>query len=257
MRKRQLPYLILGFSILLAVAVAMLALGTRRDSGGIVLPETLGDTSGMGGGGAGIVHVVEITPETVRPAVATLLRPTTYSRVQTVETFWSGGSGQSVTQVYVSGGRTRLDTQLVDGSVRHMLFAGEMAAVWYDDETVWTTLDASRLSPDLAERMPTYETVLDLPASAIAEADYRELDGQRYIYVETKADSGGYTDRYWVGVDTGLLHAAERLEDGTLVYRFTATAPESAAIAEELFLLPDGSQLGAAGGEEAPAEENG
>ena len=44
------------------------------------------------------LSVVEITPETVKPAVNTLARPVSYSRTQVVETFWSGGSGQTPLQ---------------------------------------------------------------------------------------------------------------------------------------------------------------
>ena len=187
------------------------------------------------------LNVVSITPETVRPAINTLSRPAAYSRVQTVETFWSGGSGQAVSQIHVSGGRTRLDTQLPDGSVRHMLVVGGAAGVWYDDETEWKLLRSRQLSADLAARTLTYETVRDLPVERIAQADYRSLEGVYCIYVETAPDSQGYVDRFWVSVDTCLLHAAERLQNGALVYRFTATAPDAAAPDEALFLLPDGS----------------
>ena len=163
-----------------------------------------------------------------------------------METFWSGGSGQSVSQVYVSGSRTRLDTQLPDGSVRHTLVSGDSAGVWYDDETEWAALGAGPLAADQSARMPTYETVRDLPASSIAAADYRTLDGLSCIYVETRPDGAGYADFYWVSVDSGLLCRAERTLHGALVYRFTGDTPETASPDESLFLLPDGTALPAA-----------
>lgn len=231
----------MGFGVLLVVVV-LLAWSGRRAPGGIVLPEAPGDVGSVGeGGGESRLDLIEITPETVRPAISTLSRPPSYRRTQTVETFWSGGSGQSVTQVCVSAGRTRLDTQLPDGSVRHMLLSGGSAGVWYDDESEWTVLRADQLSADAAGRMLTYETVRDLPVQEIAAADYRELDGLYCIYVETRPDPEGYADFYWVGVDNGLLHRAERTCGGRLVYRFTAEEPETAAPDESLFLLPDGS----------------
>lgn len=255
MEKKRFPYIALGFGALLAAVMLLLAWGGRRQTGGIVLPESPGD-------GAGVdseriesrLNIVAITPESVRPAVSTLSRPAFYARTQTVETFWSGGSGQSVSQIYVSGSRTRLDTLLADGSVRHMLLETEggwtLAGAWYDDEREWTLLQSPQLSADLAGRMLSYETVRDLPVESIAAADYRVQDGLNCVYVETAADEAGYTERYWVSVDSGLLHRAERLWDGEVVYRFTAGAPEIGVQDESLFLLPDGTRLSeAAGGE--------
>ena len=242
-----MTHVTMGFGVLLLVVVLLLlAWGGRRKSGGITLPEVQTDSAGAEDPGEeSQLNVVAITPETVRPAINTRSRPISYSRVQTVETFWSGGSGQSVSQIHVSGARTRLDTQLPDGSVRHMLVVGGAAGVWYDDETEWTLLRSQQLNADLAARMLTYETVRDLPVERIAQADYRDLEGVYCIYVETVPDSQGYTDRYWVSVDSGLLHAAERLHGGELVYRFTAGLPETTVPGEDLFLLPDGSNAGA------------
>ena len=216
-----MTYFTMGFGLLLLVVVLLLlAWGGRRAPGGIVLPQAQGDSAGVEDGGAeSRLNVVVITPETVRPAINTLSRPASYSRVQRVETFWSGGSGQSVTQIHVSGGRTRLDTQLSDGSVRHMLVVGGAAGVWYDDEREWAILRSRQLSADLAARTLTYETVRDLPVERIVQADYRSLEGVYCIYVETAPDGQGYVERYWVSVDTCLLHAAERLQNGALVYR--------------------------------------
>lgn len=249
MDKKRYLYLALGFGALLLVVMMLLAWSAHRQSQGIVLPESQSDSASVGEeGGESRLNTITITPETVRPAISTLSRPTAYSRSQTVETFWSGGSGQSLTQIYVSGSQTRLDTQLTDGSVRHMLVetdpeGGNLAGVWYDDETDWKLLRSPDLTADMAGRMLNYETVRDLPVETIAMADYREQDGLRCVYVETVEDGEGYVDRYWVSVDSGLLHAAERLWNGNLIYRFTTGAPEVAAQDESRFLLPDGGTL--------------
>ena len=256
MDKKRSVFLALGFGALLAVVLLLLAWGGRRQSLGIVLPESQGDSAGVGeDGGESRLNTIAITPKTVRPAISALSRPASYTRSQTVETFWSGGSGQSLSQIYVSGSRTRLDTQLTDGSVRHMLLeaepdGGSLAGVWYDDEREWRMLRSPLFTADLAGRMLSYETVRDLPAEAIAVADYREQDGAYCVYVETVEDGEGYVDRYWVSVDNGLLHMAERLWGGDVVYRFTAGAPEIAAQDEGLFQLPDGGTLAEAADDE-------
>ena len=164
-------YFLVGFSVLLIVVMVLLVRGSRLESGGIVLPEPQADTAAVGEEGTETrLNVVTISPDTVRPAINTLARSLLYSRAQTVETFWSGGSGQTVYQVYVSGGRTRIDTQLPGGSVRHTLCSGGSAAVWYDDDTAWTVLRSSELTADRLQRMPTYELVRDLEVDTIAAA---------------------------------------------------------------------------------------
>ena len=243
-----MSYITVGFCALLVVVVVLLAYGGRRGSGGIVLPEAPSGGGMEDPSGENHLNVVEISPETVQPAIRTLSRPASYSRAQLVETFWSGGSGQSVSQVSVSGGSTRIDTQLADGSVRHMLIAGggqdgALAAVWYDDEREWTLLRGGSAAADQAGRMLTYEAVLELPVGDIAAAGYQEPSGTYCIYVETAADPAGYVCRYWVSVENGLLYAAERSLDGELVYRFTAGQTESEPPEAALFLLPDGSAL--------------
>ena len=163
------------------------------------------------------------------------------------ETFWTGGSGQSSFQVYVSGSRTRLDAALPDGSVRHTLVAasedGTLAGVWYDEETDWKLLRSQDLTADLAGRMLSYETLREVPAEDIAAADYREENGADCIYVETHPDEAGYRDRYWISMDSGLLTTAERLYHETVVYRFTAGEADVSPQEEELFLLPTGETL--------------
>ena len=247
MDKKRMTYVTMGFGVLLMVVLVLLVWGGRRQSGQIVLPEIQSDGAGVGEGSRDSLNTVSISPETVGAAVSvlSLSRPTAYSREQVVETFWSGGSGKSVTQVYVSGDSTRLDTVLPDGGVRHTLVrAGEppAAGVWYDEETDWVRL--ADLSADQAGRMPTYETVRDLPAEDIALADYREAYGGWCVYVETRDAGDGYQDRYWVSVDSGLLAAAERLWKDEVIYRFSAGEPSVSPQEEALFLLPDGGTLG-------------
>ena len=243
LNKKTALLISLAAGILLLVALVLVQ-GSFHSGGGIRLPVGTADTdSDNEQGSVGGLDVLEITPSTVKPAINTLSRPVTYQRTQTVETFWNGGSGQSVSQVAVSGNLTRVDTSLPDGSVCDMLVTGGTAAVWYDDETEWTILHSEDFTADIAQRMLSYEVVRDLPVEDIAQADYRDLDGVSCIYVETCPDEAGYTDRYWVSVSSGLLYAAERLFQDEVVYRFTTTEPDAETPEDSLFRLPDGSLL--------------
>lgn len=244
MGKQKMTYFHMGFAILLLVVAFVLMRGTIRETIRIVLPEMPADSSGTEGNTSpNGLNVISVTPQTVQAAISTLDRPVAYQRRQTVETFWSNGSGKSISQISVSGNYTRIDTTLIDSSICHMLVSGGQAAVWYDDETAWTTLYSDQFTADIAQRMLTYEDVLDLPTSSIVDAYYRDYEGIFCIYVETEQDKNGYSEKFWVSVGSGLLIAAERLQNQEIIYRFSATEPETEEPDVKLFLLPDGSTM--------------
>ena len=54
----------------------------------------------------------------------------------------------------------------------------------------------------------------------------------------------GYTERYWISVDSGLLVAAETEKDGEVVYAMTARDVVSPLDETQgIFVLPDGTVL--------------
>lgn len=229
----------------LAVTVLVIALmlgGTLRRTSRITLPageQAPGHTAAAGDA----LAVIEVTPETVQTAIATLSRPREYRRTVTVEQLWTGGSGTYETAAAVSGSWTRTDRTLAGGRVRHAITDGETTYIWYDSEREVYTAPAGGISADNEQTIPTYEEILDLPADSIAAADYRTISGVNCIYLETAADEDGYVLRYWVSVDTGLLTVSERLLDGEPVYRMAALALDQTPPTTADFTLPDGTVL--------------
>ena len=204
-----------------------------------------GDASGSSGVQDGDQYwQVAVTPETVQSIVATLSRPDSYYRELTVETLWSGGSYASPVQYWEDGGWAHTRQVLASGAVRHDLTGPETAYYWYEGSTAWGTFPADERSSDLAQHIPTYETVVDLPPEEITAAGY-ELRGELpCIFVELQPEDSPLVYQYWVSVDSGLLVSAETLEDGELVYRMTAYSPVQAPCpADAQFRLPDGTVL--------------
>ena len=189
------------------------------------------------------LNILSITPETVQAAISTLSRPASYLRTQTVTLYWDGGERTTTFQIAVSGGMTRIDTTLTDGSICHTLLSGASACIWYDDDTSWATVRADQSSSDSLQQMPTYETVLELDSAAIVHVEYCTKDDVPCIYITTSTDLEGYAEQFWISAQRGLLYAAERTHNDEVIYRFTATEPGSEAPDQALFLLPDGSQF--------------
>lgn len=223
-----------------AFSVRLLFRRTAR----ITLPDSMG-LSGTGvyepSGAMGAVTPLDVTPETVRPVIATLSRLTRYRRTITVRRTWSGGGQDSASTVTVSGAWTRVDRETPSGDTRHAVTNGIVTYIWYDSDQNMIRLPAGSVSADDEQRIPTYEDVLKLPAERIALADYHRIEsGVDCVYVETTQEDA-YKRRYWISVSTGLLVGAETLLNGNSIYWMEASEPEPPP--DDAFTLPDGTVL--------------
>lgn len=242
MDKRWRSRITVTFLAVTVLVIAVMLSGTLHRTSHITLPsgeQAPGQTAAAGDA----LTVVEVTPDTVQTAIATLSRPLEYRRTVTVEQLWTGGSGTYETAAAVSGGWTRTDRTLAGGRVRHAITDGETTYIWYDSETEFCMVPAGGISADNEQTIPTYEEILELPAEAVALADFRTISGVSCIYVETTEDPEGYVLRYWVSVETGLLTASERLLDGEPVYRMAALSLDQDPPTAADFTLPDGTAL--------------
>lgn len=244
MKRRKLSRAAVGFAGLIALVVVLMLANSLRPSPRIELPsqEEEGVQSEESSSGDGLT-VVEIRPDTVQAAVATLERPETYQRELVVQQFWDSGSGTMENTVTVSGGWTRVDQTLARDRVRHSVTDGRMTYIWYNSQRTVYAAQAGEISADMEQAIPTYEDVLDLPVEEISAANYQTLSNMNCIYVETAADAYGYVLKYWVSVDSGLLVAAEKLLDGETVYRMWETSADLDPTIESEFTLPDGTDL--------------
>jgi len=246
--KRKLNWITWAVLALAVVILALMLGGSLNRATHITLPSSdppRDPVSGDGGASSGTLTVVEITPETVQAAIASLSRPESYGRNVTVEYLWSGGGGKQELSTTVQGPWTRTDRTLPDGRTRISVTDGETTYIWYayDGESEVYSAPAGEFSADAEQSIPTYEDILELPAEDIVQADYRPLDELTCIYVETAADAAGYSTRYWVSVENGLLVQAERLLNEEAVYRMSSPHVNQAEYDASRFTLPDGTVL--------------
>ncbi|MBQ3102706.1 MAG: hypothetical protein IJC58_00290 [Oscillospiraceae bacterium] len=228
--------------LILAVVVAM-GINSLHRGTDISLPPEIGENGESGAAGEGALSTIEVNPETVQKAVATMVRTDKYVRTVTVERLWSGGSSVEESTVYADGACIRIDTENARGDVRHVLSDGETSYIWYGASSAYFAADSGDISFDEEQSIPTYEAVLDLDTAAITAADYRQLDDENCIYVETAEDELGIAERYWISLDSGLLIAAEKLQAGETVYRMMSLSVSETLPATEHFTLPDGTVI--------------
>lgn len=242
-------------AIILLMGVAMFASFGRvlfaADTPEVILPSSSGepgDASASGSQGQNYQRV-EVTTQTVVGVTATLARPASYYRELTTETFWEGGSSSVQVQVWTDGGWSHSRQTLPSGVVRHDLTGEDTLYYWYDGSSQYKRAPADERSSDLAQRIPTYETVLELEPEDIVAAGYETRGELPCIFVEVRPGGSRQLQRFWISVESGLLVSAETEEDGQLIYRMTAYSPvQTPCPADGSFALPDGEVLHRLGG---------
>lgn len=133
---------------------------------------------------------------------------------------------------------------LPSGLIRHDLISEDTVYYWYEGSSDYLTAPAEGGSADLAQHIPTYETVLDADPEQITGTGYDDSRGGiPCIYVEVSAPGGERVDRYWISVESGLLISSETLEGEELLYRMTAYSPIQSCPSGTTFQLPDGTVL--------------
>lgn len=246
MERRKRNIVVVLIAAIIAVAIlSSFGLGIfAPDTAKIVLPSADASPSPGSTEDSGVVRV-EVTPQTVQNVIATLNRPESYARTVTILDIWGENEqGTTQAQVWVDGGWTRTDAVWPGGTIRHSIVGDGKFWIWYGNDGEVLTGEADKNAADLeGQRIPTYETVLDLDPDTITAADYEALDSLSCIYVETELDETGHTERYWVDDDSGLLVQAELLKDGQVVYRMTAGGLERPVPSDASFTLPDGTVL--------------
>ena len=184
---------------------------------------------------------VEVRPDTVQSVIVSLSRPESYYRQLTVRLFCAGGRSPDPLQIWADGGYVRTATT-TGGSTQYRLVGEGKLSLWDVGDRAWQEVDAGDDTADLAQRIPTYEDVLELDTEQISAASYEEKNEAYCIFVEVKR-SQDVLDRYWIDTDTGLLCAAETYEEDTKVYEMTETQLRAPLEDGIVFSLPDGTIL--------------
>lgn len=210
----------------------------------LVLPEDIGQQSTTDEQNEDFAQlneskIAQITVDrnNVQAVIASLSRPAAYSCSVTNTLYWEGGAGTLQCRQYARDGAYRVETLDRDGVITQvqLQYDGKIYA-WDAGSSTYYSGQAGSFSPGEAAMLPTYETVCQLPAEQIEQAELTELSGQPMIRVTAVQD--GRTAEYIVSAVTGLLYSASFSQNGTRTQFVQTSVLSLDRPADNLFTLP-------------------
>lgn len=241
MKKQKISLLlpVVGAIMLVILAVVVLVLASPEDTTPVILPTV--EDNAPADSAAEDADVLTVTNENVQAVIATLARAGSYSREIISETFWAGGSAETVFSVWAHGESLRVEARQGDRT-RNMILTADDCWIWYGDaaDNVYHGTGENDIR-DMDEwlGLPTYEDVLEIPAGEIRDSGYSEYAGDTCIYVVYSSGEMNYRNHIYVSVTTGLVMGMEIYDGQNLIYRMESTMPELSTPADELFLPPE------------------
>ena len=189
---------------------------------------------------------VEVTPDTVQDVIRTMvpLQPESYHRTVEVRTsLGNGAMGITTNQVWVDFGWTMVEALWPSGVTEYTLVGEDRVYRWFSGDQSYKTWEGGARDADMAQRIPTYEDVLDLDKASITDTGYENKGGLPCVYVEVAENELGNRERYWISVETGLLVAAETQKGEETLLLMNSDAVERPVQPGMRFSLPDGKVL--------------
>lgn len=236
--------------IIVLVGVMLLTSYRTRDNDVLQLPDTSASTSTESPGAAeqDVIDRVEATRDTIQAIISTLSRPDQYSRDVMIENFWKDGHTEYSISVAVADGVTSIRALSPVGVEKRIIVASDTLYIWYKGDTApyigdIGSLGDDRRTSDEWQMLITYEDVIKFDKNDITDAGCEEYDGKQCVYAVCRSPFLGYTRKYFISLDLGLLVGAQEYDEtGALVYSMTA-GEYTSEVDPSLFILPDGTVI--------------
>ena len=151
--------------------------------------------------------------------------------------------------VSVIGGATALSVSPSVGAEKRIILTQEKLYIWYSGDRAPYVSDIDpegdgNKSADEWQMLVSYEDLLELDKNDIIEAGYIEYGEDYCVYANCRAPLPGYTRKYYIPTDLGLLTGAEEYdENGSLVYSMKAGECFVGDADPAAFVLPDGTSV--------------
>lgn len=238
---KMLRLMILGLVFIILVIGVLFAIRlTRSDRSEISMPTPKGTASADDEVIPVDIDILYVTEQNVQKVIATLKRPSAYSRDIMIERFWDGGSSVDNFNVSVRDGITALRT-FFGGTAKNIVITDEYRYIWYagDSEPV-KVKNTSASADDENQMIVTYEDILKLDNTQIQRAGFFNGTTGPGIFVKYTSGTLGYITEVYVSIELGLITGAEQYDGDTLIYRMTTGACNLETPSDTGFILPNG-----------------
>lgn len=234
---KKLIYAFIAAIVLVVLAVIFSTVGPVGQTPSISLPSP--GAVDDGGNSDSDIGVLDVTKDTVQLVLAKLSRVESFSRSYIVTTYWEGGESEDSVKYWQKGSDIRMSLSR-DGYVKNTLMTDGSLYIWYDSvgKVRKTEIKAGSLAAaDRYARLISYEELMEIDTADIKDAGYIEKLGEPCIFAEYET-SDNYVNRVYVSVNSGLLLASERLENGKLAVSMEAVYTDLSTPADDIFALP-------------------
>jgi len=188
---------------------------------------------------------VEITKDNVQAVIRAMARPTEYYYETQSTLFYSGGSRSYPRKKWSNGKQERVDIISENGTTTMtVIYSGNNVYMWRPGHNRYYKTTSGEFTSDSTQMIMVYEDILALDATNITDAKYMIYNSVPCIYVEASNPLTGYTDKYWISTDTGLLSFGQIFnKENAIIYSVEAKQTTTATQDPSLFLLPTGDAI--------------
>ncbi len=249
MTKQRITIFSVGSALILVLGLLISYLSTVISSSNaspIVLPSApelstgdIPDASYEDGESYATPLLVKINPDNVQQVISSMSRQEEYSAKLSVSLFWTGGSSESLRDIYSKNGYVCVVSGNSEGfPEKYVIYGNNYYFSWLNGNDHFYQGASGVSTPDDIQSVPTYENLVNLPKDNISSAGYNVWNGFHCISVETTVNELDYRDIYRISLENGLLVGFERYEKDSLVMsvimnEYSAEPPE-----DTFFSLP-------------------
>lgn len=239
---KKLVYGLIGLALVVVAVLLVVRLrGSTVDIPPISVPSPSAEGGSSGNQGANFLNV---DTDTVQELVKSLSRADSYNLGYEQISYYTGGESSAAINIFKSGDKLLINRTQKNINKNILIADGEIS-IWYgESKPVFSALldDYNYSAADGYASLITYEELLKADPRDILDAGYEVVQDMGCIYVEYRSSGEysdrSYTNRLYISVDTGLLTAAEVLEDNVKVYSLQLHISNMTTPSEAVFELP-------------------
>ncbi len=246
MKKRSTTALIAAmFVVAVGIFISFFLSSNQSDSYTISLPgqgsAEIDTSHEIGDSNRDQVKTITITAENIQSVVASLQRPADYHCQLSTVYYYRDTQTTMKTELWRADDCVRISQFSADGQAAQQTILTDDWVYLWGNGTAYSRYARQESDADLYSRIPSYEDLIAMDASQILVGELREQDGTLCLYAETQDLVTNEIEQWYILVENGLLLQATGTVDGVNTYTCYMTALTLEEVAEELFVLPDGT----------------